>query len=74
MTMTITNHEREAVGAFLSDVQHQRDIKRKFAAIAEKFNEAQLLQLVEKLRKSGILAADEAEYLAKKIATVYKSL
>lgn len=70
--MPFTHQDRAAIGLFLTDVQHHKDVKRNFKALSEKYTQAEMLQLVDKLEKTGILTREDAQYLVHRIEKIFE--
>jgi hypothetical protein len=64
--MCISGRDAHAIGVYLTDLGHYKDVKRRFRQVREELGRGCLLKLVKKLP----LEADERRYLREVIAGV----
>ena len=70
MTFT-TNNEREAIGIFLTDAYHQKEVNRKMKLLADMYSMTELFLIIDKLVGIGSLTNEDGMFLKKKMAKFY---
>lgn len=68
----MSNRERDAIGVFLQDLYHHKDVRRRMLEAKEKFEKEELLEIVAKLKGKEVLDEEEAAYLRKRISALYE--
>ncbi len=59
--------ERVAINVFLTDLYHERELKKAFARLCQAFSRDELQQLIDKLEKNGTLTSEDREFLFTKV-------
>ena len=65
---TFSKTERIAINVFMTDLYHDREIKKAFAHLCQAFSRDELRQLIEKLEINGTLTSEDREFLFTKVA------
>jgi hypothetical protein len=63
--------ERDAIGIFLTDAYHQKEVKKKMQFLTERFAKNELFIVIDKLVEIGSLTDEDGIYLKKKIEKFY---
>ncbi len=63
--------EREAIGLFLHDLYHYKQVKKRMYEVADKFTKDELLAIVADLKEKDIIDDEEVKYLQNKINGLY---
>lgn len=71
MTPPFNHEERSMISIFLTDTSHQKDIKRKLHALTEQYPKEHVLEVIGKIEGQGILSQEDADYLRRKIESLY---
>ena len=66
--------ERDAIGVFLTDLHHEKEMKRSMEFLCEKFTKEELQTIIGRLNGNGTLTVDDKEKLLRRIEKVYQSL
>ena len=64
--------EREAIGLFLHDLYHYKQVKKRMYEVADTFKKDELLAIVADLKEKDILDDEEVNYLKNKINELYE--
>ncbi len=68
---TFSKKEREAVSIFLTDLCHERTLRKAFAHLCDTFSELELQEVIEKLVKNGTLSGEDRDVLFKTVARFF---
>jgi hypothetical protein len=63
--------ERDAIGVFLTDAYHHKEIKKKMKLLADMHEMTELFLIIDKLVAIGSLTDHEAMFLKQKMAKFY---
>jgi hypothetical protein len=69
--MTFTKNERQAIGLFLTDAYHEREVKKKMKMLADMYSMTELFLIIDKLVEIGSLTDEDGVFLKKKMAKFY---
>jgi len=69
-----TKKERDAIGVFLTDLHHEKEMKRSMEMLCEKFSQEELQTVIDLLTANGTLTDEDKEKLLRRIERVYQSL
>ncbi len=67
----MSNKERDAIGIFLLDLYHNKQVRRRMQEVKEMMPKKNLLAIVEELEEKKVLDEDEVKYLRNKINGLY---
>jgi hypothetical protein len=63
--------ERDAIGVFMTDAYHQKEIKKKMQSLSDMYELSELFQIIDKLVATGSLTDEDGRFLKKKMAKFY---
>lgn len=66
--------ERDAIGVFLTDLHHEKQMKRNMELLCEMFSKEELQIVIGRLAENGTLTNEDKEKLLRRIERVYQSL
>lgn len=66
--------ERDAIGVFLTDLHHEKQMKRNMELLCEMFSKEELQTVIGRLAANGTLTEDDKTKLLRRIEKVYQSL
>lgn len=66
--------ERDAIGVFLTDLHHEKEMKRSMEFLCEKYSKEELQTIIGRLNGNGTLTEEDKEKLLRRIEKVYQSL
>jgi len=70
--MPFTSQDRAAISIFITGMQHEKDTKRNFAKLTEKYTQPEMEALIGRYEDAGVLTREDARYLVKKIGMMYE--
>lgn len=66
--------ERDAIGVFLTDLHHEKQMKRNMELLCEMFSKEELQIVIGRLAENGTLTYEDKEKLLRRIERVYQNL
>lgn len=66
MCVMLRGEEAKAVGVYLTDLKHHREVRRRFREVVEEYGKDYILKIIRRLPCSR----EEKSYLRRQIATI----
>jgi len=66
--------ERDAIGVFLTDLHHEKEMKRSIELLCEEMSLEALKAVIEQIYENGTLTYEDMVKLLKRIEKVYRNL
>jgi RNA binding exosome subunit len=69
-----TKKERDAIGVFLTDLHHEKEMRRSMEMLCEKFSKEELQTVIGRFAANGTLTYEDKVKLLRRIEKVFQSL